>query len=1197
MKTVIKYISISLFTTVVLTVSLLFIPPVTRSIIQNALSYFLEVEADVTSASLSLHGLNASGTLNQNDTFALSAKPHSFTSATVTLHYDGNVNTFSKIATVELPRIGAVLDATFTTENLLLELNATLLEGTLTGDLSLEKWNYHYDIDSVDLTSFRTQQKEPLANYATGQLSAKGSGIIEAPYTVGFFLQSRHLQLEESAATLISPELEYPLALNLELNGSVGTDDLKSKIALQSKFINVDISNLYYDFNLSQLYLSLNLTNHEEKIAPIKHAALDLNASIGQKDLNASYLLSVDDYQLKTDRVNFDFNSSDVNLDYRLTSLKQKPLNLQGDYALFGDLSYVNDNLAVKIDSKALNSPTTLTLRDNQLHLISNNMPLEIIQIMANQEVIARGNIDLEADANLSSSPLLWKTKVASKNLKLPWKYRKDVGLKNDLVLTIKANSEKNGDIVVRPTLWSNIAIVNYTAFRYRPSSQLLFFNFNAKKIKTAYYQAPKLNLKGTLNLKKSRLNKTTLTTPYEKIVIKALNYKDGAIKSNIDFALTRLDRFASLNRDYKLSGKTYLHYTAKGTTVGLDSKQLGTLNFAYKNNVVKVNGKALPIEEIMQLTDQPVIMKGELTYDLRYSSSSIKATVTSNKLSGYGDLNASIRPFKLEHSMSLKYKDDRYRGHASIKTDNEVIKISNVVVDLAKNKLKSRYTLDIKALENNTFILPKELKGPLRINGDFEQDQYQHLTLNLLDFQLPQEWHKKLDANATTYLETNASIQAYNDKGVVNFDANIENKLLRLKLHNSDYNIKTGDFHLDSDIKTDLWLKDTNISAMGTYKKDSLYLPKADITTAHETFMLENLRYIFEEQNLTTEYQLSIRPYANALYHTKASIYGKVQTKPELYATMQSESLDGEFKAYITNTNLHLTAKDVSIVKLIAFSGQEVSIVDGTLDSIININSPSLLDGNLSTIRGSSDINISNMVLEGIELDETLVTLRDSQDLNLFQGSFSELPIVRSVKNIPTDLTEESTNSTHFKEMRFLTDINNSMVHCNDCAIATEENLIAIQGDINLSSQTFNEFYIGLLFPTNCAYFIQQVDGNLSEPQVELAAAGFNVVGGAAKSLIGNIGSVLDLGADVIKGTGSVVGGAASYVPVVGETTDKALTSVTDAPKDVSSAATACTPFYAGVIKHPKPVSKSRHTKRTEKIEKRKKERQKESD
>jgi len=355
---------------------------------------------------------------------------------------------------------------------------------------------------------------------------------------------------------------------------------------------------------------------------------------------------------------------------------------------------------------------------------------------------------------------------------------------------------------------------------------------------------------------------------------------------------------------------------------------------------------------------------------------------------------------------------------------------------------------------------------------------------------------------------------------------------------------------------------------------------------------MLENLRYIFKDQNLTTGYQLQLRPYPNAPYHSKASIYGKVQTKPELYATMQSDSLGGEFNAYVTNTDLHLTAKGVSIPKLIAFSGQKVPIADGSLDAAINMSSPSLLEGNLSTIEGRSDINITEMILEGVVLDDSLKTLRESQDLNLFQGSLTELPIIRSIKEIPTDLTKEDITSTRFREIRLLTDINDSMLHCVDCAIATDENLIAIQGDINLSSQTFDAFYIGLLFPNNCAYFIQQVEGNLSEPQVELAAAGFNVVGGATKSLIGNIGSALDLGADIVKGTGSVVGDAASYVPVVGEKTDRALTRVTDAPKDITAQATECTPFYNGAVKHPKQVHKSRLKKIEEKIEKRQAER-----
>ncbi len=1193
MKTVIKYLSFSLLFVVLLAISLPFVPPVTKSLLQSSLRYFLKVDADVATASLSLHGLEASGRLDQNDSFTLSAKPHSLTRATVTLHYDGNVNTFSNIATVELPRIAAVLDATFTTWNRQLEVNATLLDGTLKGDVSFVNWDYRYQMDNVDLTSFRTQQKNPIPDYATGRLSAKGSGIIEKPYTVNFFLESRDLQLEKNATILLSPELEHPLPLALELNGSVGSDALESKVALQSALTDVAFDKLSYVFDQSRFQVRLEMLNHKDKILPLKHAALDLNGSLGKDDLNASYLLSVDDYRLLTDRLRYDFNSSDLNLDYRLTSLTEKPLNIQGDHALFGELNYANGNLSVIASSKALKSPVLLTLKDDQLHLISNNMPLEPLQVMANQEIRAQGNATVEADANLSSEPLLWKAKVQSKNLKLPWKYRKDLGLKNDIALTVDANSETDGDIVVRPALWSNIGIVNDTALRYRPDLQRLYFNLNAKMIKTTYYQAPKLNIRGALDIKQNRLNKTTLTTPYETIVVKDLSYSEQDIRSHVEFVMARLDRFARLNRDYRLSGKSYLNYTPRKTTVKLDVKELGSLRFEQKNKQINVAGKKLPVEEILRLTDQPVVMKGNLDYNLRYTSSSIKANVTSDKLSGYGDLSNSIRPFSLEHNLSLKYKDSRYRGNAAIKTDNERLTVPHVVLDLSKKTLKSRYKLDIKALEKNTIILPKELKGPLRINGEFEQDGDQHLTLNLLNFQLPKKWHKMLNANATDPLETNASLQAYNTKGFIDLNGTVDNRLFQVRLRKSDYDLKSGDFHLNGDLKTKQWPNDTDIAAIGSYRKGHLYLSQGDIATGYETISLQNLHYTPKEQNLTTEFQLRLKPYPNAPYHATASINGRVQTKPELYAIMKSDSMGGELNANLTDTDLHLTATKVSVPILVAFSGLKIPIGDGTLDSTVNISSPSFTDGNLSTIKGRSDIRITDMVLKGVDLDDTLETLRNSQDLNLFQGSFAELPIVRSLKDIPADIMKkEDVKSTRFGDMRFLTDIDNAAVHCVDCAVATEENLVAVRGDVNLTTQTFENFYIGLLYPTYCAYFIQQVEGNVSAPQIELAAAGFNVVGGATKSLIGNIGGILDLGADIVKSTGSVVGDVASYVPVLGETTDKALTSVTDAPKDISSAAMECTPFYSGAVRHPKPVSESRLKKTMKEIQERSKER-----
>ena len=1182
---ILKYIALffaTLITLLLLIVGILAIPSVTQKVVTASLEHFLEVNASVSQARLSFLGLSASGRLNQKDHFALQIQPENLSKAVITLHYDGDVNTFSKVATVELPYVATVLDARFTTDDLYLDLNASLLEGELNANLSLMTWSYHYEIDNLDLDSFRTQQKAPIDNYASGTLSAEGDGIIEAPYTVTFWLTTQHLQLENNVTSLISPQLETPLPLSLEVKGSVGANALSTQLTIKSPLLDANISKLLYDFNQSTVQLHLDLLNHQKEIIPVQKLYVDCNTSIGN-EINATYLLEADGYQLSTQRLIYDLNTSALDLDYKLSSLKQKPIDLQNENQLFGTLTYKDDNLSLSLDAKSINSPILLTLQHNQLHVISNNIPLKSLQIIGNQEVIAKGDLFVEADANLSSEPLLWRAYLSSKNLKLPWKYRKDVGLKNDLSLTLSANNETGGDIVLHPTLWSNVGRINYTALRYKPKLQLLFFNFNAQKVKTAYYRAPKLNLKGSLNLKKSRLNKTVLTTPYEHVDIKRVSYSDKGAKAHVKFMLSRLDRFGGLNPDYKLHGETFLDYTPEKTVVTLESKELGHLDFQQKKKVIILSGNTLPIREINDLLNEPSIMSGDLNYTLRYSASSIKATLNSERIVGDGDFNTSVRPFKLDFATSLKYHKKRYQGNATLHTGNEHFTISNIMADLSKNRINSRYKLKIDKLEENTFILPAELEGPLQLSGDFEQNVYQHLTLKLTDFQLPTKWHQKLEANATTPLETNATIELFNDKGLINFDGQVSTTLLKLNVEKSDFNLKTGDFHFNTDLRTKLWLKDTNISTAGSYKKNFITVPKATLDTAHQTIALKALHYTFKESNLTTKYSLRLKPYANAPYHSKASIYGDIKTKPNIDITMQSDSLGGDFSARFTEKAFHLNAKDVSIVKLIEFSGQKVPISRGSFDATVDVSSPSLLEANLTTLRGQSDVNITDMVLEGIELDSILKTLRNSQDLNFFQGGLADLPLVRSIKEIPSDIIDEDANSTHFQKMRFLTDINETGLHCSDCAIATEENLIAIKGGINLEKQTFNELYVGMLFPNNCAYFIQQVDGNLSEPQVKLAAAGFKVVGGAAKSLIGNVGSVIDFGADVVKGTGHVVGDAASYVPVVGEKTDEALTAVTDAPKDGTSAMQECTPFYTGVIIHPQEAKKSYSKKRKE--------------
>ena len=658
--------TISLVMLLLVSLALITYEPVTKRVLQKSLEHFLELNATIDEATLSVHGLKGSGHLG-DDLFILDAKMYTFESITITLHYDGDVNTFSSVATVELPHIKTSLDAAFNTDTQYLELNASLLDGTLLADLDLHKWQYHYKIDALDIDSFNRQQGldsdvtyyQP-ASYFKGQLNAEGEGIIETPYTLMFHLTGEKLTMKEKIVKQLSADIKAPLPFSLDLDGDVDTEMLRAVLTLQSPFIDTNITEFQYDFNQSRLGFTLSLHNKREDIAPVKYVQLDINSSIGD-ELNASYTLTADDYRLDTRHLSFGLNTSDLTLDYRLSSLQAKPLNLQGENVLFGDLSYGNRNLSLKMDSRSINSPVLLTLKQDQLHVISNNISLEALQKTLNREVLAKGELFAEVDANLSHKPVLWRSTLTSKDIRLPLKYRKDIGLNNDLSLTLKVNNKENGDIIVRPALWSNIATIYYSALRYIPTKELLFFNINAKKVKTDYYHTPRLNLKGSLNLKKERLNKTVLHTPYEKVVIKNLFFGQGVVQGRFDLDVRHLDRFGALDPDYELNTSNYLKITDQGTRLDLLSPELGRLTLHAKGKKLFLTGEALPIEEAMKLSDQPVLMEGKLNYELIYTPSSIKATVRSQKLSGLSDMNSSIRPFSLDFSTTLKHHKTRY--------------------------------------------------------------------------------------------------------------------------------------------------------------------------------------------------------------------------------------------------------------------------------------------------------------------------------------------------------------------------------------------------------------------------------------------------------------------------------------------------------------------------------------------------------
>ena len=222
----------------------------------------------------------------------------------------------------------------------------------------------------------------------------------------------------------------------------------------------------------------------------------------------------------------------------------------------------------------------------------------------------------------------------------------------------------------------------------------------------------------------------------------------------------------------------------------------------------------------------------------------------------------------------------------------------------------------------------------------------------------------------------------------------------------------------------------------------------------------------------------------------------------------------------------------------------------------------------NLSRLSGGIDVRARDLRIEGIDIDGYLETLRQTQDLSLFQGSLSELPIVRTVKNLPEDLFAAKPIRTDVTQARFGAAVTNGVLVCEDCAAATPKHRVAFAGNIDLPMRRFDHFYAALLNPKGCPYFMQRINGTLPDPRINLAESGVRVIGGVVVSLASNVTDAANWLTGVIYRVTSATGEVIRYVPLAGRSADKALTTVAGTLHGAT--ATECTPFYIGVIPPP---------------------------
>lgn len=1170
MRTLAKSIVFIFLLTITLA-ALLFMQPVTEKVTQLLLSFYLQQEIALQHCRLSLEHYRAEGRIGKHNIFAWDVDYSTIKEYKVILSYHGDINAFAQAADAVLPHIQGHFQAYYQGKNSLLEINATLLDGNASVAVDVDARTYRYALEGLDIASFLLQQQaQP---FAGGTVFLYGNGVIKAPYTSDFVLTSSGLQLKKPLMSALLPDQKHPIPAVLRLRGSVDTTILDISADLDSPLAQIQASEATYGFKEGNYRLALFATNKKIGTLPVNDLSLHSRGTYIENALKADVTLNADQYRIKIADLAYRHEEKKLSAEYRLTTEHKKPVNLSGENALFGALAFAKGDLMMSVRAKAMIDPLLLTIEGNRLEVISNNIPLKTLWQTANLQALASGEISLRASADLDEKPVLWQARVQTEGVRLPPAVNKELGLSRAIRIAIDAKSDKKGQITLLPKIQSGIALLERTQILYLPNKRMVRFSGALKKIRLPNYTVPWAKINGELDLANAKVTRARYQSPHETLKIDQMSWDDSSLQGRFDLRVGALDRFAPFDNAYSVSASGRLNASLDQVDISLKSEQLGPIALFKSGDTYALSGKALSLEEIYKMRAQPAMFTGDLDFSLLYSGTHLKARVRSENISPVGKQGA-FRPFTLDADADLTRKQGVYQGTAKIKTSNESLSVQNMVLDLSHRHIRGDYLLDLKSIENASVQLPEPLAGALKVNGAFALEDNQRLSLHTSSFPLPVEWHRKLEANATEPLETAVEAEVRRIGDSVALKGTIKNELLSIAPLEAGLDLVTQNFSLESTIMTDLWLKDMNISAAGRFDADSVRLSQAKARSAYEELTLSDLTYVVPEQNLSASYRLKLlaSTKGGTSYHSDALLIGSIQTRPRLRASMESESFEGNLSALMTDETLTIMSEKFSLPVLLAFTGQKSPIKKGSVDAYIILDAPALIDNNRSSLMGYADINVSGMLLHGTDLDGYLEKLKATQDLSLFRSDFFELPVFGVIEDVSTSLVMKQADATSITAARLKADIYRGYIQCRDCALATQKNRVAATGVVDLPRNTFHDFYVAVLNPAGCAYFVQQIKGSLDDPKIELAVAGIKVIGGAVESVASNVGDAARIGTEVVGKSGRFVGNIVRYVPIVGDVTDKTVTTITGAPSQATMTVLPgkCTPFYKGSIAHP---------------------------
>ena len=622
---------------------------------------------------------------------------------------------------------------------------------------------------------------------------------------------------------------------------------------------------------------------------------------------------------------------------------------------------------------------------------------------------------------------------------------------------------------------------------------------------------------------------------------------------------LANVDANLSYDNDLKIDAKMDLKQTHTNFSLTNTNFEVNTsLVLPYlEKSLITAKGSfkdSLHVEAIIKFKNDEIRLKDirykddTLSLYTDYLDKNIYMAILDNRVT-YNSKNLDVQSIlKLFHKEKLATGMIDINGVFNLREKKNHLSMNSNKIITNNIGLDALHVEAISDLNKTTFDLSIALKNkPLELDGEISYAKEIELKL----------FSNNFDAKSSFYFSNNKFLfsskhlnmrrvqEAFNLEekvfGKVSLEASGTLEDIAFKVNSNEINIP----------RTSMYLKPFLLSMSGRYHDNIVYFTPY---IKNKNYILSRGKnsYNLNTKELILKQQLILREKKELIpIHFQADV--KLSKPYEANAHIGKENSIANIDLSLNKTYLFIKFEKLKLVNIDNFIDKNSLFDRGYLDGDITYN--------LQTKSATSNVKVSDAILNGVDLDKSLSNLQDALGLN----------VVSLGRNMMSNY-KDSIQKTYIKQLQLNVNLDHNIVSLKDVALSTNKFRIAAFGNIKQNG-TINKLEANILDKNGCSLISQELIGTIQNPKPKSTSTAIIGVASAIPSALFSTGKkIINFGATTVDNVATYAVDKTSNTASQISFTSTLVTKSGDALKSTSDIVlpNECKVIYDGKVKHP---------------------------